>query len=253
MAKTINKLTPMMVSKVSKPGLYGDGAGLHLQVGPTGAKSWIFRFMRDGRSRAMGLGPVHTVNMTEARAQATDSRKLLLEGQDPIDVRNTAKLARKLQDASAMTFKLCAEKFIATHRAGWRNAKHAAQWESTLRDYVYPTVGDLPVAAIDTPLVMKCLTQIWTEKTETATRVRGRIESILDWATTSNYRQGENSARWRGHLKNILPPPSKLAKVTHHPALPYTEIAALMTRTSRAEGSRRTCRRIHHPDRCALW
>lgn len=229
MAKTIKKLTPLMVSKANQPGLYGDGAGLYLQIGPTGAKSWLFRFMLNGKSRAMGLGPVHTINIAEARGRAVECRRLLLEGQDPIDARNATNLAKRLQDAQAMTFKQCAEQFIETHRAGWRNAKHAAQWENTLRDYAYPTIGDLPVAAIDTRLVMKCLSKIWTSKTETAKRLRGRIESILNWATTSNYRQGENPARWRGHLENLLASPSKVAKVAHHPALPYTDIARFMT------------------------
>ena len=237
MARTIKKLTPLMVSKASQPGLYGDGAGLYLQVGPTGAKSWLFRFMLNGKSRAMGLGPVHTINIAEARGRAVECRKLLLEGQDPINARNATNLAKRLQDAQAMTFRQCAEQFIETHRAGWRNAKHAAQWENTLRDYAYPTIGDLPVAAIDTRLVMKCLSEIWTRKTETAKRLRGRIESILDWATTSNYRQGDNPARWRGHLENLLAAPSKVAKVAHHPALPYAEISAFMTDLRQQKGT----------------
>ncbi|WP_374690611.1 tyrosine-type recombinase/integrase [Accumulibacter sp.] len=237
MAKTIKKLTSLMVSKASQPGLYGDGAGLYLQVGPTGAKSWLFRFMLKGKSRAMGLGPVHTISMAEARGRAVECRKLLLEGQDPIEARNAANLAKRLQDAQALTFKQCAEQFIETHRAGWRNAKHAAQWENTLRDYAHPTIGDLPVSAIDTRLVMRCLSEVWTRKTETAKRLRGRIEAILDWATTSNYRHGENPARWRGHLENLLPSPGKVAKVTHHPALPYADIATFVSSLRQQKGT----------------
>jgi integrase len=228
MARTIHKLTPLAVSKIARPGLYGDGAGLYLQVGPTGGKSWLFRFMLRGRAREMGLGPLHTVNLTEARACANECRKLRLAGKDPIEERDSAEVARRLQAAKSMTFKECAQAYIETHRIGWKNAKHASQWENTLRDYVYPTIGQLPVAAVDTDLVVKCLSPIWTKKTETATRVRARIESILDWATTSKYRQGENPARWRGHLENLLATPGKVAKKGHHSALPYLELPAFM-------------------------
>ncbi|HRI91771.1 MAG TPA: integrase arm-type DNA-binding domain-containing protein [Accumulibacter sp.] len=228
MARAIKRLTPLAVSKASKRGLYPDGAGLYLQIGPTGAKSWIFRFMLNGKARAMGLGPTHAMNMTEARGHAAECRKQLFHGKDPIEVRKAAKLAKRLDDARAITFKQCADQYIETHRAGWKNAKHAAQWESTLQSYVHPVIGELSVAAIDTDLVVKCLSGIWTKKTETASRVRGRIESILDWATSSNYRQGENPARWRGHLDNLLAPPSRVAKVVHHPALPYADTAVFM-------------------------
>ena len=236
MARTIKRLTPLAVSKASKRGLYPDGAGLYLQIGPTGAKSWIFRFMLNGKARAMGLGPTHAMNMTEARSHAAECRKQLFQGKDPIEERQAAKLAKRLDDARAITFKQCAEQYIETHRAGWKNAKHAAQWESTLQSYVHPVIGELSVAAIDTNLVIKCLSGIWTKKTETASRVRGRIESILDWATSSNYRQGENPARWRGHLDNLLAPPSRVAKVVHHPALPYAETPVFMTELRKQGG-----------------
>lgn len=236
MARQINKLTPLAISKANKTGLYGDGVGLYMQIGPTGAKSWLFRFMRNGKAREMGLGPLHTVNITEARAKAAECRKQLLEDKDPINERNSIALARKLEDARSMTFKQCAETYIQTHKAGWKNAKHISQWENTLRDYVYPTIGDIPVAVVDTDLVLKCLSGIWTTKTETATRVRGRVESILDWATSSKYRQGENPARWRGHLDNLLAAPTKIAKVQHHAALPYEKIAEFMKSLHDEEG-----------------
>jgi hypothetical protein len=135
-----------------------------------------------------------------------------------------------------MTFQACAEAYIAAHRAGWKNAKHAAQWPSTLATYVYPIFGALPVAAIDTGLVMKALEPIWTEKPETASRVRGRIESVLDWAAAREYRQGENPARWRGHLENLLPKKTKVRRVEHHAALPYPEIADFMAELRARDG-----------------
>jgi hypothetical protein len=143
-------------------------------------------------------------------------------------VEKAKRRAAAVVDATAMTFEACAEAYIAAHRAGWRNLKHAKQWPSTLATYVYPIFGALPVAAIDTGLVMKVLEPIWTEKPETASRVRGRIESILDWATTREYRQGENPARWRGHLENQLPKKSRVRRVQRHAALPYNEMAAFL-------------------------
>ena len=232
----IQKLKPLTVSKATKPGVYGDGAGLYLQVGPTGGKSWLFRYMLKGKAREMGLGAVHTITLTEARARATECRKLLMAGHDPIEVRNSATVAKQLQEATALTFKQCAEEYIKTHKEGWKNAKHITQWENTLRDYVYPTIGDLPVDDVDTDLILKCLSPIWKEKTETATRVRGRIESILDWATAKKHRKGDNPARWQGLLENLLPKPNKLANVKHHPALPYQQASMFMTALRAREG-----------------
>lgn len=236
MARQIKKLTSLAISKANKSGLYGDGAGLYLQIGPTGAKSWLFRFMRNGKAREMGLGPLHTINITEARAKAAECRKQLLEGKDPIEERAGTLRAKQLEEAKSLTFRQCAEAYIQTHQNSWKNAKHVSQWENTLRDYVFPTIGDLPVAAVDTALVVKCLSDIWTTKTETATRVRGRIESILDWATTSNFRQGENPARWRGHLDNLLAAPKKVSKVQHHAALPFDQISNFMVALRKQEG-----------------
>jgi len=236
MARTIQKLKPLTVSKATKPGIHGDGAGLYLQVGPTGGKSWLFRYMLNGKAREMGLGAVHTISLTEARAKATECRKLLMAGHDPIEVRNSAISAKRQREATALTFKQCAEEYIKTHKAGWKNAKHISQWENTLRDYAYPTIGDLPVDAVDTDLILKCLSPIWSEKTETATRVRGRIESILDWATAKKHRKGDNPARWQGLLENLLAKPDKLANVKHHPALPYARASAFMVALRMREG-----------------
>lgn len=234
--RLIEKLTPLGVSRTKRPGYYGDGAGLWLQVSPVGTKSWIFRFTLRGKHREMGLGPLHTVSLSEARAKAKSCRQQLLDGHDPLDVRQAARQAAALEQVRAMTFDQCAAMYIKAHRNGWRNAKHAAQWESTISTYASPVFGELPVAAIDTALVMKALNPIWTEKTETASRLRGRIESILGWATTSGYRQGDNPARWRGHLQNLLAAPEKVRKVEHHPALPWREIGGFMVDLRAREG-----------------
>jgi integrase len=204
--------------------MHTDGGGLYLQVTNGGARTWIYRFMLNRRAREMGLGPLHTISLAEAREKARECRKLRLEGIDPIEARKAKRGEERLAAATAMTFQECAEAYIAAHKAGWKNPKHAAQWPSTLETYVYPMFGSLPVQAVDVGLVMKALEPIWQEKPETASRVRGRIESILDWAAARGFRKGENPARWRGHLDNLLPARSKVRKVEHHPALPYAEM-----------------------------
>jgi len=237
MARQEKRLTVRAAETVKKPGLHADGGGLYLHVSKNGARSWIFRWRRDGRLRDMGLGPLNTVSLAEARDKALACRKLKLDGRDPIEERRAQRRGVKLESATAMTFKDCAVAYIAAHRAGWKNPKHAAQWPSTLETYVYPIFGSLPVQAIDVGLVMKALEPIWNEKPETASRVRGRIESILDWAKARGYRQGENPARWRGHLENLLPKKSKVWRVEHHAALPYTEIGAFMAELREQDGT----------------
>lgn len=194
----------------------------------SGAKSWIFRYMKNGKAREMGLGPVRDVSVAEAREHASACRKLLLDGKDPIDARKAVRQAEALAHAKTVTFAECAESYIESHKTGWKNDKHVSQWRNTLRDYAFPYLENLSVGAIDTGLVMKCLEPIWVAKPETASRVRGRIESILDWAKARGYRQGENPATWRGHLDHLLPRSSKVAAVRHHPALPYAEIGKFM-------------------------
>jgi integrase len=239
MARSIHRLSPAKIQK-SKPGMHADGGGLYLQatVGPDGGirRSWIFRYATNareraqghGRERQMGLGPLHTVSLAEARKRAEAARLLRLDGLDPIKARHDEQSAKKVADAKVMTFEECAKQYIAAHRSSWRNERHAQQWADTLRDYVYPVIGKLPVGEIDTGLVLKVLRPIWNEKPETASRVRGRIEVILDYATTLNRRRGENPARWKGHLENVLPKKSKLRSIRHHPALRYAEIGTFM-------------------------
>jgi integrase len=236
MARAIGKLTALGVDRAKRRGYYGDGGGLFLQVSNSGAKSWVFRFKEGGRLREMGLGATHTVSLAEAREKARECRRLRLGGIDPIEARKGARAQARFEAQNAMTFKACAERYIAAHKAGWRNPKHAAQWPSTLSTYVYPVFGGLPVQAVDIGLVMKAVEPIWTDKPETASRVRGRIESVLDWATARGYRQGENPARWRGHLENLLPKKSKLRRVEHHAALPYAEMGDFMAALKQQEG-----------------
>jgi integrase len=233
----------LTVTKKTKPGYYGDGAGLWLQVSKTGSKSWIFRFTLNTKQREMGLGAVHTVTLPEARAKAKECRLLLLDGKDPLDTRKAAQMSGALDLAKMMTFDQCAKAYITAHRSGWKNAKHISQWENTLATYASPIIGSLSVAYVDTALVVKVLSQtgddavsLWEGKTETATRLRGRIESILDWATVSKYRQGDNPARWRGHLESLLADPNKIAKVVHHPALPWKEMGVFMAALRQQEG-----------------
>lgn len=224
----INRLGALQVQKLSKPGYHADGAGLHLCVKASGGKSWIFRYRFGGKEREMGLGPLHTVSLAEAREKALNQRKLLLDGVDPLAAKHASEVQRKLAEASVITFDTAAASYIASHRAGWKNEKHAEQWENTLATYASPVFGALPVSDVTTPLVLRVLEPIWTTKTETASRVRGRVEKILDWCKTQGYRTGDNPAAWRGHLENLLSAPQKTKKVEHHPALPWREIGAFM-------------------------
>jgi integrase len=213
-------------------GLHHDGRGLYLQV-KNGGKSWVFRYMLNGKSRYMGLGPYPGVTLAEARREAEGCRKLLRNGSDPIEAREEHRQAARLQAAQSVTFEHCAKQYIEDHSAGWRNTKHAYQWSSTLETYVYPVFGPLPVQTVDTALVTKVLGPIWKNKTETATRVRQRIEAILDWATAHGYRSGDNPARWRGHLDKLFPKRSKVQRVKHHDAMPYSELPEFFTELSK--------------------
>ena len=236
MARHIDRLSAILVKSLSSPGYYADGNGLLLQVSPSGSKSWIFRFSKEGKRREMGLGPLHTVSLAMAREKALACRRLLDAGIDPIVDRNVARTSEALSRARAKTFDQCAAAYINAHRATWKSSKHAAQWESTLATYASPVFGAAPVADVDTELVMNVLRPIWGVKTETAVRLRGRIESILDWATVSKYRQGENPARWRGHLENLLGNPHKIAPVRNRPALPWLELPDFMAELVEREG-----------------
>jgi len=228
MPRIVQRLSARGVATKSKAGYHADGNGLYLQVSKSGAKSWVLRFRWQGRTREMGLGPVATVSLADAREAAKKWRTVLAESQDPIRARAAERAALQRQRAGQLTFDQCAEKYIAAHAPAWRNDKHVAQWRTTLKAYASPVFGALPVQEVDTANVMRCLDRIWREKTETASRVRGRVEVILDWAKAHGYRTAENPARWRGHLDKLLPKRSRVAKVNHHPALPYVHAPAFL-------------------------
>lgn len=184
----------------------------------------------------MGLGPLHTISLAEARARATECRRLCLDHKDPLEVRHQSRAAERLEAAKGTTFKQAADAYVQAHQAAWRNAKHASQWTATLATYAEPVIGGLSVQAIDTVVVLKVLEPIWTRKPETASRLRGRIEAVLDWATARGYRQGENPARWRGHLDKLLPARSKVRSIAHHAALPYPQIASFTESVRQQDG-----------------
>jgi integrase len=235
-ARTIGRLTALKVEKAKLPGMYPDGGGLYLRVTPEGTKQWVLRYMLNRRARWMGLGPLALYGLQEARTKALDARKLRHDGIDPIEARRAERARKRLEEAKAVTFKQCAEAYINSHRAGWRNGKHAGQWSATLATYAYPLIGGLPVKSVDTGLVLKVLEPIWTAKPETAGRLRGRIECILDSAKARGYREGENPARWRGHLDKLLPRLSKVRQVEHHAALSFAELPDFLTRLRQQEG-----------------
>jgi integrase len=227
MARTIHRLTATQLTRLKRPGLYSDGGNLKFKVAGN-SRCWVCRFAVNGKTRDAGLGPYPEVSLADARAKAFEWRRLLVEGVDPLEQRNTQRAAARVEGAKSIIFDDCARAYIAAHDPGWRNRKHAKQWTDTLAAYVSPVFGKLPVSAIDTGLVMRALEPIWKQKPETATRVRGRIEAVLDWARVRGYREGENPARWRGHLDHLLPARSKVQRVEHHPALPYGETGAFM-------------------------
>lgn len=223
-----NKLTQMQVSRLKEPGLHGDGAGLWLKVTDHGSKSWILRYTFQGRERWTGLGPYPDVSLAEARDKALLLRRQVREGTDPVQLKKETRAQAVADAAKTVTFDWCAEQYIAAHKAGWKNPKHADQWVNTIETYASPEIGKLSVDKVDTPHVMRILDPIWATKAETASRLRGRLESVLDWATVRKYRSGENPARWKGHLDTLLPARSKVARVRHHAALPWKDIGAFM-------------------------
>ena len=213
--------------KTAGPGRHGDGRGLFLYVKPSGTRSWVLRYQVQGRRRDLGLGAYPDVTLAMARERALEARRLIADGEDPI--------AKKRQ-AKPKTFKDAALELIEHKRPGWKNAKHAAQWISTLEAHVFPKIGQLQVAKVTTSDVIATLTPIWTKTPETANRVRQRIEAVLDYAAALGIRASDNPARWRGHLDHLLPKPAKIRAVKHHPALPHAEIAEFMANLSARQG-----------------
>ena len=241
-----HRLNATRLANLKEPGRYADGNGLWLQVKARVkngkrtkeiSRSWLYRYMVGGRAKHMGLGPYPAVSLAEARDKAQAALKARIAGADPLDQRRAEKASASVAAAKLVTFDDCAKSYIAAHQSAWRNGKHRAQWGSTLKTYVAPTFGALPVAAVDTGLVLKALEPIWAKVPETATRVRQRVEAVLDWARVRGYRDGENPARWKGHLDHLLPSRSKVRKVRHHPAMAYPAVGAFLAELRDRVGS----------------
>jgi integrase len=238
MAQIVNRLSAKEVEKITAAGMYADGAGLYLQVTSAGAKSWILRYSLAGRPREMGLGSLRKVSLADARSKKRECHDLLDKHIDPIEHRERERAANALSSQKDISFELAAETYMATHRRTLKNIKHAAQWTMTIEQYANPTLGKLLVRHIDTALVHRTLEPIWTAIPETAKRLRGRIEAILDWARVSGYRDQDaaNPARWRGNLDKLLPRQSKVRARRHFPALPYAELPAFMQKLRQQKG-----------------
>jgi len=228
-----NKLSAAFC-KSAGPGKHGDGAGLMLVVDAAGRKKWVLRIVIQGKRRDMGLGAYPEVGLAKAREVAEWARDLTREGKDPIAER--ARIQAGETAPKVPPFRSCAADYIESHRAGWRNAKHAAQWEATLTTYAFPTIGDKAVSEVGTDDVLEILSPIWSTKTETAKRVQGRVENVLDWAKARGHRAGENPARWRGHLDKLLPRPTKVKRVRHHAAMDYREVPAFVAELQERAG-----------------
>lgn len=208
-----NKLDALEVKRKKKPGRYCDGHGLWLQVSDTGAKAWLFRYMRNGRARQMGLGALHTVSLAEARVRARQARQLLLDNQDPIEVKRKARDQARAATGDQMLFKDAVSRFLELHEPTWKNDKHRWQWGQTLESHAFPTLGSRPIAAIDGALITEALRPIWQRMPETARRTKQRIERVVQW------------------VKDGMPLPAHGASkppVRHHPALPFVELPAFM-------------------------
>ena len=232
MPKIAKELSPLALKRLCKmPGQHpvGGVAGLLFQVSDTLTTSWILRVMVAGKRRSIGLGAYPGVTLAAARVRAQEARNKIDDGVDPIAERRALRSALAAQREKVMTFDQAATKYISDHAAAWSNAKHVDQWRNTISTYASPVIGNLAVSDIETPHIMKVLDPLWREKTETATRLRGRIEKILGWATVRGYRTGDNPARWKGHLESLLPDPAKVAVRKHHAALPWPDMAGFMT------------------------
>lgn len=238
MPKKAKELGALEVNRLTAPGLHfvGGVAGLALQVTNSGARTWVLRATVGSRRRDIGLGGFPDVTLAGAREAARTARDKIKDGIDPVEESKAKRSALIAAQASAITFGEAAAKFIEAHESGWKSAKHAAQWSATLETYAFPTIGKIRVSDIETAHVITILEKIWTTKTETASRLRGRIENVLDWATVRGFRKGENPARWKGHLDMLLPARSSVQMVEHHAALDYREVGAFMVELAKVEG-----------------
>ncbi|MBK9520351.1 MAG: integrase arm-type DNA-binding domain-containing protein [Rhodocyclaceae bacterium] len=238
MARKAKELGALEVNRLIEPGLYAVGgvAGLALLVAPSGTRSWILRVMVGGKRRDMGLGGFPSVTLAGAKEAARAARAKIDQGIDPINDRKALKSAMQATRASSITFTDAAKAYIASKEVEWTNSKHGDQWRNTLAKYVEPMIGGIFVSELDQSHIVRVLEPIWLTKMETATRVRGRIEKVLDWAKVSGFRSGENPARWRGHLDVLLASPEEVQKIDHHPALPFDQLGAFMEQLRQQEG-----------------
>jgi integrase len=228
MARLTGRLNELKIRRLGK-GWHNDGGGLYLRVEDKERRWWVFRYGAGGK-RYHGLGPLNTLTLADARAKARACRALLLNGEDPIAAGRVRRAAAARQAANAISFTAAVTEYWQAHCASWSNQKHAREWKASLEAYALPKIGALPVAAIDTPEILSVLEPIWLAIPETAARIRNRIEAVLDWAKVKNYREGENPARWRGHLNHLLPARRKRQRARHHPALPYAELPDFLKR-----------------------
>ena len=247
MPKVAKELSALEVKNLP-PGSHAVGgvAGLLLEVTPTGGKTWLLRVRTGARRREIGLGGYPSTSLAEARNKARDTREAIGKGVDPVAEKQAQKAALLAQQASLKTFAWCAATYIASLKDQWKNAKHQAQWTSTLETYAFPIIGKLPVQSISLPHVLDVLNQVqadkgnaplWDAKNETASRLRGRIEKVLDWATVHGYRDGLNPARWKGHLDAIMKAPSKVQKTEHHKSIPHGEMHGFMKALRQQDGT----------------
>ena len=239
MPKIAKELTALAVSKLRRTGLHavGGAAGLGLKVMPSGSRAWVLRTVVAGKRREYGLGGFPTVTLASARERAKAMLDQLFEGIDPAETKKQAKSALAAQRARAVNFKPLAEQYIAQHEASWKNAKHAAQWTSTLEAYAFPVCGHMVASDINTATVLRILEPLWLKKTETASRLRGRIEAVLDYAAAKGLREGPNPARWKGNLALTLPAKRKVSPVEHHPAIPVEDMPKFFISLQQREGT----------------
>jgi integrase len=236
MARAIERLKPKQIPSIKAPGYYPDGGGLVLQVSESGAKSWIFRYQLKGKPHEMGLGSVRVRSLADARERALAASKLLSDGIDPIEARNAAEAAAALEAARSKTFNEVAKEYIDKHRSEWKNAKHIEQWETTIETYC-AAILPLPIQGVDVGRILAVLEEVWSTKRETAVRLRGRIEKVLDYAKARGYCSGDNPARWRGNLKEMLPKDNRRERIEHHAALAYSQVGAFMKDLRAEEGT----------------
>ena len=239
MARKAKELSPLTVGRLTQPGHHAVGgvAGLYLYVIESGARSWVLRVMVGAKRRHIGLGGFPDVPLAQAKERARKARDEISQGIDPIERKREAASQLRAQQATSITFQTAAETYITAHGDAWKSAKHLAQWTGSLKNYAYPVIGDLRIQDIGQELVLKILEPIWKVKTETASRLRGRLEVVLDWATVRGYRTGDNPARWKGHLDKLLAAPGKIQKVEHHRALPIDAMPSFMVDLKKREGT----------------